>query len=75
MDLSERTIERIASLVVEQLLQVHCKRFLSREEFAKQLGVSVRTIDRRIEEGKIAVRKEGKRILISMDQLDRASRQ
>lgn len=45
--------------------------FLSKKDFAKQIGLSLPTIDRRLKDGSIRALKLGGRILIPYSELDR----
>jgi excisionase family DNA binding protein len=45
------------------------KLFLSRRQAAQSLGISVRTLDKLIHQGRIATRHIGRRVLISSQQI------
>ncbi len=73
--MTEQQLEALAGMVakrvLEELAQVANKRYLSRDEFASETGLGVRTIDRMIAEGRLSAVKEGRRVLIPKDEMSR----
>ncbi len=60
-------IEAIANRMVEKLAERASRKYLSRDEFAKVHGLGKRTVDRAIAEGRLAVERSGRRVLIPAD--------
>ena len=69
MFLNDDSIEKIAKKVVEKLAGVQLNYYLSRKEYATQIGVSVSYVDWMIRRRELFVRREGRRVLILRDEL------
>lgn len=63
----EAFIEAIADRVVQKLAERASRKYLSREEFAQVNGLGMRTVDRAIKEGRLAVERAGRRVMIPAD--------
>jgi excisionase family DNA binding protein len=62
---SERQAD-VAERVVELLSNRPEKRYLDREQYAQELGVNVKTVDRLIRKGKLAHKRIGRRVKIEI---------
>jgi hypothetical protein len=60
----DRLAEAIADRVAAKLSERAARKFLSREEFATVHGLGMRTIDRAIAEGRLAIERSGRRVMI-----------
>ncbi len=67
----EKRLEAKIEEVIEAITKQSTKRFISREEFASETGLGVRTIDRMIAEGRLSAVKEGRRVLIPKNEMSR----
>ena len=69
--IDEKTIDELAEIiavrVADKLAQRAARKFISREEFATMHGLGMRTIDRAIAEGRLAVERSGRRVMIPAD--------
>ena len=59
--------ERVADRVERRVIQCMQRRFISREEFAKQRGIGLRSVDRAIAQGRLESTQVGRRRLIPID--------
>ncbi len=57
-------VERLALRLTGAIVEAQSRRFISREDYAKRHGISIRTVDRLVASGDLAHRKVGRRILI-----------
>lgn len=62
--LTSEQLDYLAERVADRLKQSEIQRFVSREEYAEMWQLSTRTIDRAIEEGRLAAERIGRRVLI-----------
>ncbi len=59
--------ERVADRVERRVIQCMQRKFISREEFAQQRGIGIRSVDRAIAQGRLESTQVGRRRLIPID--------
>ncbi|MFO0921211.1 MAG: helix-turn-helix domain-containing protein [Pirellulales bacterium] len=73
--MTEQQIEALAGMiadkVADKIARAANKRYVSRKEFAKATGLGVRTVDRMITQGRLEHSKQGRRVLIPVNEMSR----
>lgn len=69
--LDEKSIDQLAGLIADRvaakLSERAARKYVSREEYAQIHGLGIRTIDRAIAAGRLAVERSGRRVMIPVD--------
>lgn len=56
--------DAISERVVERILELMKRKYISRQEYAAIHGIGLRTVDRAIQEKRLSVTRTGRRVLI-----------